>query len=54
MVQLRAKVVISKDKCNCKGFYHPGDVFEASKDMADEYVRKGHAERVVGEKTAKK
>lgn len=40
MVKLKAKVVISKDPCNCKGFYHPGDVFEATNAKAQEYLAK--------------
>lgn len=46
MVKLRAKVVLSKDECNCKGFYHPGDLFEATKDKAADLIKKGHAEKV--------
>ncbi|MFD2597520.1 hypothetical protein ACFSQ3_01045 [Sphingobacterium corticis] len=40
MYKLKAKVLISKDpKCNCGGFYHPGEEFnEKSEKKAQQYI----------------
>ena len=46
MAKLKAVKLISKDPCNCKGFYHPGTVFETSEEKTKEYVSKGWAIKI--------
>jgi hypothetical protein len=39
MYRLKAKVLISKTPaCNCGGFYHPGDEFDATNDEAQKLI----------------
>lgn len=45
MYKLKAKVLISKNPCNCKGFYHPGEIFtESNVQKVKRYIKKNWVE----------